>query len=105
MRITSTGEAQREPGDADYLASYPYLRAARALGLDYGLVLTYADALDRRGPHGDWLPGSTIWEREAVMRLTGTEEGRLVALVVRAGEYDRQASVQAAERLKLRAAT
>ena len=48
-------------------ASYPYLAIAKAYNVDYGLVLSYADTLDKtaRGQVTD----PTYWETKAATEL------------------------------------
>lgn len=80
--------------------SYPYLDMAKRIGADYGLVLSYADALDRIANE---VPCRlTYWEQKAVEFVdNGPHPGMGPAVrIARAVELDAQARVQAIERAR-----
>lgn len=69
--------------------SYPFLAASRVLGVPYGVVLSFADALEK---HIQRKAGDLIcWEREAMDKLT--EEQRKKIREIYAAERERRFNV------------
>lgn len=58
-----------------YVSSYPFLHTARDLGVSYGLVLSYADYLEKTF-RGDALSPSH-WETRAASVLTRFSQKRI----------------------------
>lgn len=75
--------------------SYPYLDVARRYGVDYGLVLSYADALDYL--EGPVLFVRLIYWQDLAMRTLDASV-RTAVRVARAIELDAQAAVQTEKR-------
>lgn len=64
--------------------SYPFLAIARQFGMDYGIVLAYADAqrkIRRRRSDGPAVRFD-VWEREAVRSMSRLREGLVAETII-----------------------
>lgn len=65
----------------DYSGGYPYLRIARYYGVDYDMVLSYADYWSRAKYNDHDTAPPTYWEAAALAKIASF--GRAVACAIR----------------------
>lgn len=68
--------------------SYPFLAVAQAHGVPYGLVLSYADAVEKLRL---MVTSLTVWEERAMVGLSPAVKADVQDALIR--EFDRQAQV------------